>query len=283
MATDSDLSRLERLHLAIARRMNRDPWKRMSSFFSRNINGRGILALLGDNLHVDGWEYVRAMSPDRPILVVANHRTFFDLFVVTALLLVRLGRPIRIYFPVRARYFYQTVGGMLLNAIGAHWSMYPPIFMGGSELDRGALDELIGLCREGPGHVIGIHPEGTRNRNPDPYSLGKVQPGAGRIILAARPQVVPVFVAGISNHMWSVIRDARRRVNPVRVRFGPLLDLSQFDGLPMKGSSYKTVTDAVMERVRELGEADRQAYATSAPPGGARSLRPDEGDSGSAA
>jgi 1-acyl-sn-glycerol-3-phosphate acyltransferase len=260
----AELRPIEALHMRVARRMNGPRWKAFSSFWSKHINARLILSMVSRQLHVEGFEHVRRASLDRPILLVANHRSYFDMYVVSSLLLMRLPRSLRIYFPVRARYFYETAGGLVVNGLMGHFSMYPPIF-GTAErkhFDRYAVDLLTELCREGPGNVIGIHPEGTRNKGPDPYSQLKAQPGTGRIIHAARPQVFPVFVAGLGNNPLRMIGDgfrARGR-RAVRVRFGEMLDLAPFEDLPAKGSTYKIITEHVMALVRRLGEEDRKAF-----------------------
>jgi hypothetical protein len=48
----------------------------------------------------------------------------------------------------------------------------------------------------------------------------------------------------------------------VRIRCGAALDLESFYALPPKGSTYKSIVEFAMERVRELGEEDRAQYGT---------------------
>jgi len=258
-----ELSRLERLHFRLAQRMNREPWKSFWAACGRQIHARWIRAIAWRQLRIHGLEHVEQTSPHRPMLVVANHRSFFDMHVVSMVLMRRLRRRLRIYFPVRGRYYYESWGGIALNLFGAFWSMYPPLFTYPThqQFDRYSLNILIGLCREGEGHVIGIHPEGGRNRDPDPYSFRKFQPGVGRIIHAAQPQVIPVFVAGLGNSLLRHIAASWRRGALIRVHFGAAVDLSALYALPPKGSTYKAITDHVMERVRELSEQDRATYA----------------------
>jgi len=61
-------------------------------------------------------------------------------------------------------------------------AMYPPIFRERSRaaLNLVGLDELAWLLRRG-GTFLGIHPEGTRGKGDDPYTLLPAQPGVGRI------------------------------------------------------------------------------------------------------
>ena len=115
---------------------------------------------------------------------------------------------------------------------------------------------------------MGIHPEGGRNTNPDPYSLRRLQPGVGRIIHAARPHVIPVFINGLGNSVPGIVAQNLRPGHPIRIWFGAELDLGRWLALPVKGSTYKQITEDVMEGVMELGELDRARY------GGARDVEP---------
>jgi 1-acyl-sn-glycerol-3-phosphate acyltransferase len=257
------LSPFERRAFTLVERMNRGAWKRFWVFCQRHINARWIGWLARPQLQVFGLEHVARTTSDRPLLLVANHRSVFDLIVVTEVLFRRLDRPMQINFPIRGRGYYQSVTGVLLNFVAGFWAMFPPLFALPTHavFDRYSLELLIALCREGPGNVIGIHPEGGRNRDPDPYTFRKLQPGTGRIIHAARPQVIPVFVAGLSNSLPHQIANLWRRREPIRVHFGPEPDLSSMLSQPAKGSTYKAITERVMDEVRRLAEDDRALFA----------------------
>src|SRR5215212_8248121 len=78
----SVLSPMERFAFRFSRRMNRGGWKRFWTFCQRTV-GMGWIRLCTYNLmRVYGVEHVEAVSHERPLLLVANHRTFFDLYVV---------------------------------------------------------------------------------------------------------------------------------------------------------------------------------------------------------
>jgi 1-acyl-sn-glycerol-3-phosphate acyltransferase len=202
------LSPLERFAFGLARRMNQGRWKRFWTFCQRTI-GAGWIHLATYNLvRVYGLEHVERVSHERPLLLVANHRSFFDMYVVSTALFRRTRWPKKLFFPVRGRFFYDSVAGMLLNFSMGWWSMYPPFFTGGDSpvpekraFDKYSMRLLVALCREGAGHVIGFHPEGTRNKSADPYTYLRPQPGVGRLIKEAAPQVVPVFIAGLGNDL----------------------------------------------------------------------------------
>jgi 1-acyl-sn-glycerol-3-phosphate acyltransferase len=256
------LAPLERLHLEVALRMNREPFKGFWTQCQRTIGALVVRSLTRNLVRAHGFEHVEDAFRRGAILFVANHRTYFDMFIVSSLVHRRLPGRKRLFFPVLGQYYYQSVVGMALNQAVAFWSMFPPLFALPSHgaVDRYALDLLCDLCARGPGHVLGIHPEGGRNLDPDPYSFRRFQPGAGKVIHAARPLVIPVFLAGLHPDVGVQVRRNWTGGEPVRVWFGAPVDLEAHYALPAKGSTYKKIVDDVMERVRALGEDDRAAY-----------------------
>jgi 1-acyl-sn-glycerol-3-phosphate acyltransferase len=257
------LTPFERAVVRLARRMNRGRWQRLWFWFGREFAARWIALFIGPLLEVEGLEHVAATSRERPLLVVANHRTLFDLYVVMSVLFRRLPGWRAILFPVRGRYFYQRPGGVLVNAFAAWWSMYPPFFheSGKAAFNQWAMTELAGLCRDGRGRLIGYHPEGTRNRNPDPYSFLPPHAGVGRLILEARPQVVPVFIAGLQNSLGNLLLRRIRGGERIRVWFGPAMDGAPWVDLAPGAAASRMVAELVMREIRRLGELDRRARA----------------------
>jgi 1-acyl-sn-glycerol-3-phosphate acyltransferase len=262
------LTRFERMAVRLVRRMNAGRWQRWWFWFQREVGGGWIHWVVGPRLEIYGLEHVRATSRERPLLLVANHRTLYDLYIVMCILFRELDGWRSINFPVRGRFFYQTVRGLLLNWLAAWWAMYPPFFHapGKRRFDQWSLEVLADLCRNGRGRLIGFHPEGTRNRDPDPYSLLPAQPGVGRLIHDARPQVVPVFVAGISNSPRELFR--RWTGGPIRVWFGPAIDVSALLELPAASATYRQVAGLTLERITLLAARDREWMAAAATPQG---------------
>ena len=254
------LSPFERFAVRLVGRMNRGRWQGFWFWFQRQVAPRWISWLYRHRLEVHGLEHVAATSRERPLLIAVNHRTLFDLFIVMAVLFRGLPGWREILFPVRGRFFYQSIAGLLVNFVAAWWAMYPPFFhtVRKRRFDQYALHLLVVKCREGPGRLIGYHPEGTRNRSPDPYRLLPGQPGIGRLMLEARPLVVPVFMAGLSNSATTELRGAAwRRGEPVRIWFGPALDYSALLDQPPIAETYRRAAEAVMGAIRQLAEADR--------------------------
>jgi 1-acyl-sn-glycerol-3-phosphate acyltransferase len=265
------LSLRERIVFRIAHRMNCGWWKSFWTFCQRYIGATWIQVATYNLMRVHGLEHVEAVSTERPILLVANHRSFFDMYVVSTVLFRRTRLPIRLFFPVRGRFFYDSILGVLVNLFMGWWSMYPPFFSGGEnplvekrEFDKFSMRRLAELAREGRGNVIGFHPEGTRNRNPDPYTYLRAQPGVGKLIKDACPQVVPVFIAGLGNNLPRQVKSNWTGGEPVRVHFGATLDLEPFLGKKDQLRTFKEIADFVMIKIAELGEQDRALYAQQA-------------------
>jgi 1-acyl-sn-glycerol-3-phosphate acyltransferase len=213
-------------------------------------------------MKVYGLEHFEAATHERPLLLVANHRSFFDMYAVSSVLFRRTRRPMQLFFPVRAKFFYQTLTGMLVNFLAGWWSMYPPIF-GENEkriFDKYSMRRLTELCRSGAETVIGFHPEGARNLNSDPYSYLRAQPGVGKLIKDAAPQVIPVFIAGLGNKVLRQISANWNGGEPVRIHFGVPLDLSEFLAKKDHVRTYKEISDFVMSKIAELGEKDRSMF-----------------------
>jgi len=260
------LTRFERTTVQLARRLNRLPWSRLWCWSQREVGARWIGWCTDRLLHVEGLEHIAAADRGRPLLLVANHRSFFDLFVAMSVLYRRVPGWSGALFPVRGRYYYQTVGGVLLNGLVAAWGMYPPFFHGPTHrrFDRWALDELCDLCREGPGRLVGFHPEGTRNRSDDPWSLLPPQPGVGRILAHARPTVVPLFINGIGNSLFEVLRRDPRRGEPIRLWFGPALRYPTASAVPPNSATYRELAALVMSAIAAQGARDRAWMAVRA-------------------
>ena len=262
------LSPLERFAFILTRRMNRGAWKRFWTLCQQTLGAGWIQISTYNLLRVSGLEHVEAVSHERPLLLVANHRSFFDLYVVSTVLFKRTRWRKQLFFPVRGRFFYDSVVGLFVNFIMGWWSMFPPFFAGGEnpkvdkrEFDKFSMRLLTNLCSEGAGNVIGFHPEGTRNKTGDPYTFLRPRPGIGKLIKDARPQVVPVFIAGLGNDLARQVAGNWRGGEQIRVRFGPLIDFSEFQDKRDSVRTHKEIAEFVMSKIAELAEQDRAERA----------------------
>lgn len=258
----SVLSRKERIGFRLTHRMNLGLWKKLWSFCQRHIGSLWIKIATYNLMNVFGLENVKKTDVNRPLLLVANHRSFFDMYVVSSVMFRQTKHPMILYFPVRAKFFYDSFVGWFVNLVMGWWSMYPPFFREEKEVkkrefDKYSLRRLIQICSEGRGHVIGFHPEGKRNLNDDPYNFLPAQPGVGSVIMKAKPQVIPVFIAGLGNDLAKQILGNWRGGEKVRVWLGEPVDLSQFYEKGDRLRTHKEIGDFLMTKIGELGEKDK--------------------------
>jgi 1-acyl-sn-glycerol-3-phosphate acyltransferase len=261
----SVLSLTEKIGFKLTHRMNHGAWKRFWTFCQRHIGSLWIYLATYNLMNVFGLENIEKADADKPLLLVANHRSFFDMYTVSSVLFRRARRPITLFFPVRAKFFYDSPLGWFVNLVMGWWAMYPPFFREAKEVkkrefDKFSLRKLIDLCTVGKGHIIGFHPEGKRNLNDNPYEFLPAQPGIGKVIMAAHPQIVPVFIAGLGNDLPKQILGNWRGGEKVRIWFGEPLDLAEFYEKADRLRTHKEIADFLMTKIAELGENDRKMF-----------------------
>jgi len=265
----SVLSPFERFAFRLVRRMNRGGWKRFWTLCQQSLGAGWIHLSTYNIMNVFGLENIEAASRERPIVLVANHRSFFDMYAVSTVLFRNTTWRKQLFFPVRGRFFYQSPVGVFVNLVMGWFSMYPPFFATGDHpipekrtFDKFSFRVLSELARVGPGNVIGFHPEGTRNKSDDPYSFLRAQPGVGKLIMDAKPQVIPVFIAGLCNDLPKQIARNWNREEVIRIYFGPLVDLSEELKKPDRLRTHKEIADLLMQKIADLAEHDRNAMAS---------------------
>ena len=251
--------------------MNHGVLKRLMTFGQRHIGSLWIYLATYNLMNVFGIENVENAEVEKPVVLVANHRSFFDMYTVSSVIFRRTKRPVTLFFPVRAKFFYDNPVGWLVNLVMGWFSMYPPFFREDREnkkreFDKYSMRRLVQLCSEGHGHMIGFHPEGKRNLKGGPYDLLPAQPGIGKVIYSAHPQVIPVFIAGLSNDLPKQILGNWTGGPKIRIWFGEPIDLTQFYEKGDRLRTHKEISDFLMTKIRELGEKDR---ALSEPPAAA--------------
>lgn len=257
------LSPLEKLGFRLTRRMNSGNWKRLMTFLQRHIGSLWIKIATDNLMNVFGIGNLEHTDPGKPLLLVANHRSFFDMYVVSSVLFRRTDRRFFLYFPVRAKFFYSSPVGWLVNFVMGWFSMYPPFFREAGQAEKRRFDkysmrELIRICSADQPNIIGFHPEGKRNLDPDPYRFLRAQPGVGAVIRKSEPQVVPVFIAGLGNHLPKQILGNWTGGEKVRLWFGRPIDLSKFYAQPDRLRTHKEIADHLMEKIDELAQEDRE-------------------------
>lgn len=261
----ASLSPKERALFQTARLVTEVPGAKRALYqYGRTVGTAWIWPLVRRLVRVHGLERLERIAPTDAVLLVANHRSYFDFYVVLAVLLreTRLGHR-GLYFPVRGNYYYDHLSGLALNLFVGGLSMFPPIFREGEKRDfnRYTMDYLLELCRT-PGVLVGFHPEGTRNKTDDPYTLLPAQPGVGKLVLEAQPRVVPLFINGLSNNFPKQIVDGLRgRGELIHVVFGDPVDPREFAGLKSRLTTQKKVADKLRLILTDLGQEEKRLRA----------------------
>lgn len=265
MSEEPRLSRAERFSLAVTRFLNERPGaKRMQHAFLLGVNQNWCRYAIGRRVYVDNIDVVSEQPGDRGVVLCLNHRSYFDAYITMWAIYEAGARwPQKIYFPVRSNFFYEHPVGVAVNVVIGGGTLYPPIFRDASkaELNKDAVQRLVRFLDE-PGTLVGMHPEGTRGKGPDPYELLPAQPGVGQIVLQARPTVIPVFINGIGNSfvddVASTWRRNIRRDNPVIIVFGEPIDYADLASHKPRAALYKKTSDRIRDAIIALGAREKE-------------------------
>jgi 1-acyl-sn-glycerol-3-phosphate acyltransferase len=167
--------------------------------------------------------------PKGGFVLAANHTSNFDPWP--------LGMPL---WPKRQLRFMAKAE--LFNPVLA------PILRGGGafkvrrgEGDVDAMRTAVELVRAG--EIVVMFPEGTRQtKGLRKKHVARPHSGAARIALTAEAPLVPAAIAGT---------DRLRRLGPLRVAYGPPLDLSDLDGIDTKAAAT-LATRRLMDAIEGL-------------------------------
>ena len=235
----------------------------MTEAWLRTI-GAGWMTVGSRNMMVPvGLERLQGLKYSDGIVLVSNHRSFFDLYML--MLLLHRHTPLRqpVLCPVRADFFYQSALGVLVNLFIGGGRMFPPFFREPQKADfnKWALERVVAELHKGQ-VLVGFHPEGTRNKNDDPYQPLPAQPGVGKLVMDAWPIVVPAFIHGLSNDIVADVKGNFAGTKRVIAVFGEPMDLTPFKKFGNRLASHKRIADALLKRIYELSEEERKVRAS---------------------
>jgi 1-acyl-sn-glycerol-3-phosphate acyltransferase len=176
-------------------------------------------------LRVRGRENV----PERGFVLAANHTSNFDPWP--------LGIPFlpdrQLRFMAKAELF-NPVLAPILRAGGA-------FKVRRGEGDVEAMRTAVDLVREG--EIVVMFPEGTRQtKGLVKRHTARPHTGAARIALTANAPLVPAAIDGT---------DRLLRLGPLRVAYGPPIDVSDLDGQDLK-TAARIATERLMATIDEL-------------------------------
>jgi len=264
----TELTPVERFQIRFVRRtFESRAFHRVIRILQRRLSANWIDISTRNLLHVRGVERLPRFGRDTSTILVSNHRSFFDLFVVSSLI-VKRGIEQRLLFPVRSRFFYDSPVGLAVNGAMSFFAMYPPLFHDRERdrvaLNRASVDELVRLLRAG-GAFVGLHPEGKRSTSEDPYTLLPARPGTGRIIHATgdRAAVIPVFINGLGNHLArQVAGNYMKTGDPITIVFGEPIGFEGCLERPSSPALDQEIADRALAAVHALGAEERDLRAS---------------------
>jgi putative phosphoserine phosphatase/1-acylglycerol-3-phosphate O-acyltransferase len=203
---------------------------------------------------------VEGIPASGPVIVVANHRSYFDVATL-GLVLARRGRPVR--FLAKRELFEAPVVGQLALALG------------GIPVDRGTgsdrpLREAERILEAG--ELVVVLPQGTIPRGPkffEPRLEGKT--GAARLAASTGAPVVPVGIWG-SEHVWprrTRLPRMTKVLHPplVRVRVGRPIPLGLDDPHRDTERIMKAIAALLPPEARRRRRPSLEEIELSYPPG----------------
>jgi len=255
------LRRFERFAFRVMRYFNVGAGARWALAWQRVVLDPLFAMFVSRRVVVRGWERLETIPEGASFLLVSNHRSFFDQFIIGWLLFCSKRYHRKSTFPVRANFFYEHPPGLFISLLLGGGSMFPPFFRRpeAKAFNRYSLSILVDLLRE-PGNLIGFHPEGTRNKGPDPYHLLPAQPGVGELALKARPVILPAFITGLTNHLGSELWANIRRRRPIVIVFGNPVDVGDWP-TETRLSHAKRCADMLSEKIAALMPEEKATRA----------------------
>jgi 1-acyl-sn-glycerol-3-phosphate acyltransferase len=260
----------ERVAVPLLERLNGSQRARRLMYATTGkFNAWWIDQLIGPLWQVRGQEHLHALRPKSGVIVVSNHRSFFDFYYLGTILVRRTGLVAEVTFPVRSPFFYTSPLGMAVNLAISGGTMWPPVFRDERKRQLNPLGLQQVAWSLGPGTMMGIHPEGTRGKGPNPYEFLPLKPGFGQLLplLAADVTIVPALCIGASSSVLHEMRRARKphgqRGEAVRLHFGPSMTVAEVMQMGQRDGQFDPMlaTERVFDGVRKLADDDRREFA----------------------
>ncbi|SHH10834.1 1-acyl-sn-glycerol-3-phosphate acyltransferase [Thermosyntropha lipolytica DSM 11003] len=184
---------------------------------------RLFFTLLG--LKIEGTDKLPAKGA---AIIVSNHVSNWDPIVVG----IAFKRPV--YFMAKAELFQNKLGRAFFTALNAF-----PVKRGSA--DRGAIRKAISILEEGK--VLGIFPEGTRNKT---GASMEAQNGAAMLALKTGAPVIPVACIGTKSLLpWGWKK-------PLVLRVGNPIYLEEFKGQKINSALLNQVSERIMQEIEAL-------------------------------
>jgi 1-acyl-sn-glycerol-3-phosphate acyltransferase len=187
------------------------------------------------------YRHIERLPQQGPVIVVVNHVSHVDPFLVAKFILDAARRP-RV-LAKEAIFRVPLVGAAMRG-------------MGHIPVRRGSVDarESLGAATAAleAGGLIVLHPEGTVTRDPDGWPMS-AKTGAARLaMLAPDVPVVPLAQWGVQDQIDLYRKRVRLFPRPRHViSVGAPIDLSAFRARPSDMATLREMTDVIMRRLRD--------------------------------
>ena len=256
------LDGLEHLSIPLCQGIAGRAWlKDLVQLHVRWLSAPFTYGCISNIIEIQGLERIKKLRPDGSIILVANHRSFFDMYIASSVLYRQASFLNRLYFPVRNEFFYTHPLGLLINLGISGGAMWPPIYRDERKevLNSISMDQLVEVLHDSK-TLVGIHPEATRNKSDDPYTFLPARPGVGELVrqCPASTLVVPYFMCGVSNDF---LAEVRRNFRLPQASRGPKIRLNFGEPIPVGDLGQMTpaqeISDRLMGTIRALAEEER--------------------------
>lgn len=175
--------------------------------------------LLFYNYRITGRENV---PKEGAYIACANHFSAIDP------IFVGISLPHRMYFMAKAELFRNKLLGALMHGLGAY-----PIKRG--EADIKSIKNSLRLL--GSGKVLGLFPEGTRNKTNETVA----EPGIAMLAIKSKVPVLPVAI--ISSYKF---------FKKTRIIIGNPIELTEYYDKKLHNEDYLKVSMDIMNKINEL-------------------------------
>lgn len=257
------LTRAERFNVRAVEAWHRNRvLSRLSVFLGHYVSRPAIKAVVGNLVRTHHFERLRDVPVEHGILLCGNHRSYLDPFAISALAWDHLPANVRFVVPSRTEGLYDRWWSLIANIGLAFGNIYPPVVRGsrGGAWGKQVTQILTDLLNSGP-MVVPIHPEGGRNKGPDPYQLLRGRPGLGKIIHQTRAAVFPIFLLGFPRGPRAVLRANYRRgakaAPLVHAVMGPPVDFAAERALPGSPALYYDISQKLVAAIAALIPEER--------------------------
>ena len=199
---------------------------------------RMIIRLTGTKVTVKGLEHI----PDRSVLYVGNHRSYFDILVG--------------YTTVPGLTGFVAKKEMLHIPLLSDWMRNVNcLFLDRKNLKEGLKTILQGIEYVKHGISIWIFPEGTRNENEDLLELLSFKEGSLKIAEKSGCPVIPVAITGTAEIFEKHL--PFMRPSRVTIEYGEPIYLDQLTPEERKHSGAYT-RDIIIEMLKKEQQARRE-------------------------